>query len=92
MYRSWQFVRFAPLLLLACLSACGQKGPLYRPDERAQQVTPESSNANRKKGPTFPAPQSQKEDRVAAPPPSDPTPAPPSTDSDRGSPPPPPSN
>jgi predicted small lipoprotein YifL len=81
------------LLLIACLTACGQKGPLYRPDERPQEVTtPESDNTPRKKsGPTFPAPQSQKEDRVTVPPPGDPV-APPVNDTDRPTPPAPPSN
>ncbi|MFL6577347.1 MAG: LPS translocon maturation chaperone LptM [Povalibacter sp.] len=79
------------LLMFVLLSGCGQKGPLYRPDDHPQGVsTPEGSTPARKKSvPTFPAPQTQKEDRVSPPPPSDPNPAPPINDSDRPSPPPP---
>ncbi|HMN43557.1 MAG TPA: lipoprotein [Povalibacter sp.] len=56
--------RFALLSLLTTvlLQGCGQKGPLYRPDEQAQTVGEESStNGKKKSGPTVPpAPQSQK--------------------------------
>jgi predicted small lipoprotein YifL len=51
----------------ALTAACGQKGALYRSDEKAQQVEPSSpgSPSGRKKSiPVFPAPQSQKQDRA----------------------------
>jgi predicted small lipoprotein YifL len=55
-------VGIIPLLLVAVLlSSCGQKGALYRPDETADKV--ESTSAS-KDGPTFPAPQAQKERRT----------------------------
>jgi predicted small lipoprotein YifL len=38
-------ISLAVLFGCAALSAaCGQQGPLYRPDEKAQQVTPEADN------------------------------------------------
>lgn len=51
----------------ALSAACGQKGPLYRPGEKAQQVTPTSDTQTGKKKsePFVPAPQSQKKDRPA---------------------------
>jgi predicted small lipoprotein YifL len=48
------------LLMAALLSGCGQKGALYRPDKTADKV--ESTSAS-KDGPSFPAPQAQKERR-----------------------------
>lgn len=90
MHTSWHSLRFAPLLLIALLAACGQKGPLYRSDGRAEQVTPQESNStsNRKKsGPAFPAPQSQKEDRVTPPSSTDPLPEIPINDSEPSPPP-----
>jgi predicted small lipoprotein YifL len=53
-------VGIVPALLLAVLSGCGQKGALYRPDEPADKV--ENTSVG-KDGPTFPAPQAQKERR-----------------------------
>jgi predicted small lipoprotein YifL len=87
MYTLLPTLRMIPFFLLALLAACGQKGPLYRPDDRPMEVTaPETAPSGRKKStPTPPAPQSQKEDRAPAP--GDPTPAPPINDSDRAAPP-----
>jgi predicted small lipoprotein YifL len=94
MHTSWPASRILPLVLVALLSACGQKGALYKPDERAQEVdAQESSTSDRKKsGPKIPAPQTQKEERKTPAAPGDPISAPPTADSDRPSSPPPPSN
>lgn len=55
------------ITLLAALSAsaCGLKGPLYRPEERqeAAQTTPAETDKQRR---PRPAPQVQKEDRPTA--------------------------
>jgi predicted small lipoprotein YifL len=74
--------RLACLLLLVTpvlLQGCGQKGPLYRPDEQAQTVGEESAtNGKKKSGTTLPpAPQTQK-----VPTPTEPA-TPPSIDPDR---------
>ncbi|HWK74515.1 MAG TPA: lipoprotein [Povalibacter sp.] len=69
-------ITVAVLLLTA---GCGQKGPLYRPDDKSQQVNSPASGetTDKKKSLPFPAPQSQKKDRQPAtpepPPASDPT-------------------
>jgi len=75
-------ITVAVLLLIA---GCGQKGPLYRPDDKAQPVSSpaRSESTGKKKSLPFPAPQSQKKDRPPA------TPAPPPA-SDPAQPPPPP--
>jgi predicted small lipoprotein YifL len=79
--------RFACLALLAAplLQGCGQKGPLYRPDEQAQTVGEESvTNGKKKSDRTLPpAPQTQK-----VPTPTEPS-TPPSVDPDRPADPPP---
>ncbi|WP_184330497.1 LPS translocon maturation chaperone LptM [Povalibacter uvarum] len=86
----------ALLLAALLLAACGQKGPLYRADETAQEVsapgTAPGTESGKKKTPIFPpAPQSQKNPSppVQTPTPTDPTPAPPAVDPDRPATPPP---
>ncbi|HEY6641662.1 LPS translocon maturation chaperone LptM [Povalibacter sp.] len=79
---SFYFARIACLSLLttsAVLQGCGQKGPLYRPDDQAQTVGEESIvNGKKKSVPAQPpAPQSQK-----VPAPTEPA-TPPSIDPDR---------
>lgn len=65
------------VVVLLLTAGCGQKGPLYRPDDRAQPVNSPTRDqtTDKKKSLPFPAPQSQKKDRQSpplAPPASDP--------------------
>lgn len=79
------------VLLLS--AACGQKGPLYHPDEKAQEVAAPgdaTGNGKKKSTPVFPAPQSQKKDRPAATTPNESATQPPVVDPDRPAPAPPP--
>ncbi|HKE93747.1 MAG TPA: lipoprotein [Povalibacter sp.] len=78
------------------LAGCGQKGPLYRPEEPPQRVdtgatTPPPAPSDKKKSQTtFPAPQIQKEHPATrTPPPSDAATQPPAVDPDRPASPPP---
>ena len=73
------------LLALTSLCGCGQKGPLYRPDDKAQAVNSavRGATAAKKKSLPLPAPQSQKKERPPAasdpatqPDPAQPTPPP----------------
>lgn len=79
----------APVFVLAfanllALSACGLKGPLYRPEERTQStqeatVPAEPDKLRRPR----PSPQVQKEDRDRADTPAEPTDRPAAPDPDR---------
>jgi predicted small lipoprotein YifL len=68
-------------------AACGLKGPLRLPDDKAQEVKRPQGDA-KKRAVTPPAPQSQKQDRIdnAG---GTTTTTPPATDPDRPTPPPP---
>ena len=68
MFSRPKFLLFA--LVAACASACGLKGPLYRPDEPANQaVTPtDDPAAATKKKPSEPPVQPPDPDRPAVPP------------------------
>lgn len=82
------------ILALTLVAACGQKGPLYRADEKAEAVAapgesaPEISTDEKKKAPvTAPLPDPQSPAETSTP--TDPTPAPPAVDPDRPATPPP---
>jgi predicted small lipoprotein YifL len=80
--------------VLLLITACGQKGSLYRPDEKAQEVASPAGDATtsgkKKSTPVFPAPQSQKEDRPAGSTPTETATQPAAPDPDRPAAPPPP--
>ena len=87
MLRPSRFIPGAAAVVLCLLTgACGLKGPLYLPDQKAQSI--ESTDG--KRIPHLPAPQSQKKNRGTGSAPIGATPAPPSPpDPDRSAAPPP---
>ncbi|MET0987272.1 MAG: lipoprotein [Steroidobacteraceae bacterium] len=60
--------KFVVILIAISLfgSACGLKGPLYRPEERQQPVATGAAESDKLKRPR-PAPQVQKEDQPSTP-------------------------